>query len=170
MSSTGSCPRCGMLVFHESAAGLCPRCLASTGFAEALGLGLAPGGTGTGTGASCRLSDYELLEKIARGGMGVVYRARQISLNRIVALKVVLHGPFSSPEFVRRFQTEAAAVAGLQHPHIVAIHEVGQDGEHHFFSMEYIEGKNLAEVVREKPLPARSAAAYVQTIAKAVHY
>ncbi len=167
MTSTGTCPRCGTLLFSEAAAGLCPKCLGGVGFAgvlqpENLDSDAAP--------TPHRLGDYELLEEIARGGMGVVYRARQISLNRIVAVKVVLHGPFSSPEFVKRFRTEAAAVAGLQHPNIVAIYEVGQSGGDHFFSMEYIEGRNLAEIVREKPLPARQAAEYLRTIATAVHY
>lgn len=160
MSSTGSCQKCGSPVFEGVAEGLCPRCLGALAFAtpdpelESLG----------------RLGDYELLEEIARGGMGVVYKARQISLNRIVAVKVVLHGPFSSPEFVKRFRTETTAVAALQHPNIVAIYEVGQSGGDHFFSMEYIEGQSLAAVVREKPLPARRAATYLQGIAEAVHY
>jgi WD40 repeat protein/predicted Ser/Thr protein kinase len=168
MTATGTCPKCGTPLFGEAAAGLCPKCLGKLGFAAAL----APGTTDSLGGALRlhRLGDYELIEEIARGGMGVVYKARQVGLNRIVAVKVVLHGPFSSPEFVERFRTEAAAVAGLQHPNIVAIYEVGQAGGDHFFSMEYIEGKNLAEVVREKPLPARRAAGYLKTIAEAVHY
>jgi WD40 repeat protein/predicted Ser/Thr protein kinase len=117
-----------------------------------------------------RLGDYELIEEIARGGMGVVYKARQLSLGRIVAVKVVLHGPFSSPEFVQRFQKEAEVVAGLHHPNIVAIYEIGQQESDHYFSMEYIEGKNLADAVRDHPLPARRAAAYLKSIAEAVDY
>ena len=148
-------------MFTGAAAGLCPRCLGAVGL-----IGERDGGTFR----PYRLGDYELLEEIARGGMGVVYRARQLSLNRIVAVKVVLHGPFSSPEFAQRFRTEAAVVAGLKHPNIVAIHEVGQAGDDQFFSMEYIEGKNLADLVREKPLPAAQAVEYLKTIAEAVHY
>ncbi len=117
-----------------------------------------------------RLGDYELLEEIARGGMGVVYRARQLSLNRVVAVKVVLHGAFSSPGHVRRFRTEAEATATLRHPNIVSVYEVGQYNGHHFLSMEYVEGSNLAELVREQPLPARQAAQYVKAIAEAVHH
>ena len=168
MISTGPCPRCGTLLFRESAAGLCPKCLGSLGF----GFGPDSESNGATEGGSRlqRLGDYELIEEIARGGMGVVYKARQVSLNRTVAVKVVLHGPFSSPEFVKRFRTEAAVVAGLQHPNIVAIHEVGQMGDEHYFSMDYIEGKNLAELVQENPLPARRAAEYLKTIAEAVQY
>src|SRR5439155_14637622 len=114
--------------------------------------------------------DYELLEEIARGGMGVVYRARQVSLNRIVAVKMLLFGKFASDEFVKRFRAEAEAVASLQHPNIVAIHEIGEHEGQHYFSMDYVEGKNLAEVVRDGPLPSKGAAKYLQTIAAAVHY
>jgi eukaryotic-like serine/threonine-protein kinase len=102
--------------------------------------------------------------------MGVVYRARQINLDRVVAVKLLPFSQFSSAEAVQRFQTEASAAAGLQHPNIVAIHEVGAQEGQPYFSMDFIEGRTLAEVVREKPLPAKRAAAYLKTIAEAVHY
>lgn len=114
--------------------------------------------------------DYELLGEIAHGGMGVVYRAWQRSLNRPVALKMLLAGAFASAEFVRRFRREAEAAAGLRHPNIVAIYEIGQHDGHHFFSMELIEGRNLSDMVRERPLPARRAAVYLKTIAEAVAF
>ena len=114
--------------------------------------------------------DYELLDEIARGGMGVVYRARQTSLNRDVALKMILSGHLASEEDVKRFKTEAEAAANLQHPGIVPVHEVGEHEGHHYFSMDYIEGRSLAEIVRENPLPPRKAAQYVQAIAEAVEY
>jgi WD40 repeat protein len=113
--------------------------------------------------------DYELLEEIARGGMGVVYRARQVSLNRVVALKLILAGELAGPTEVQRFRMEAKAAANLQHPHIVAIFEVGEHQGRHFFSMEYIEGPSLAQLVRENPLPPARAAGYVATIARAIH-
>jgi len=120
--------------------------------------------------AAKRFGDYELLDEIARGGMGIVYRARQVSLNRIVAVKVLLFGQFSSEEFVERFRSEAEAAAALQHPNIVAIHEIGEHEGQRYFSMAYIEGKNLAELARDKPLPAKLAATYLQTVAEAIHY
>lgn len=168
MTSTGTCPRCGTLRYQETSAGLCPKCLGALGFGSEPDAG-EPGAIPAQDRLQ-RLGDYELIEEIARGGMGVVYRARQVSLDRTVALKVVLHGSFSSPEFVRRFCTEAAVVAGLRHPNIVAIHEVGQTEAEHFFSMDYIDGKNLGEAVREQPMAARRAAQCLKTIAEAVHY
>jgi serine/threonine-protein kinase len=89
-----------------------------------------------------RFGDHELLEEIARGGMGIVYRAKQLSLNRIVAVKVLLFGRFSSDQFVRRFKAEAEAAAALQHPNIVAIHEIGEQEGQHYFSMDHVEGRN----------------------------
>lgn len=114
--------------------------------------------------------DYELLEEIARGGMGVVYKARQTSLNRMVAVKMILAGSLASEVDVQRFQTEAQAAARLQHPNIVSVHEVGRHQGQSYFSMDFVEGRNLAEIARDNPLPARRAAEYVAQIADAVQY
>src|SRR5262249_48944659 len=89
--------------------------------------------------------DYELLEETARGGMGIIYRARQRSLKRIVAVKMLLFGPLAGPEYVKRFRVEASVAASLQHPNIVAIHEVGVHQGQHFFAMDFVDGKNLAK-------------------------
>jgi WD40 repeat protein/predicted Ser/Thr protein kinase len=115
-------------------------------------------------------ADYELLEEIARGGMGVVYKARQRSLGRFVAVKMILSGQFAGKEFVQRFRGEAAAAAILQHPNIVSVHEVGVHEGKHFFSMDYVEGHNLAQLVGNRPLLPQQAARYVKLIAEAVHY
>ena len=102
--------------------------------------------------------------------MGVVYRARQLSLNRVVAVKMILSGRLASPMEVERFQAEARAAAGLQHPNIVPIHEVGEHDGQHYFSMEFVDGPNLSPMVRESPLSAIRAARYVQIIAEAIQF
>ncbi|HUG67250.1 MAG TPA: protein kinase [Pirellulaceae bacterium] len=114
--------------------------------------------------------DYEILETIAKGGMGVVYKARQRKLNRIVALKMILAGQFADQGDIERFYAEAEAAAHLRHPNIVGIHEVGECEGQHYFSMEYIEGKSLGDLVREHPLAPRTAAKFVKTISEAMHY
>jgi WD40 repeat protein/predicted Ser/Thr protein kinase len=116
------------------------------------------------------LGDYELIEEIARGGMGVVYRARQRSLKRTVAVKLLIGGQFANETFIKRFRREAEAAASLNHPNIAAIYEVGEHEGQPYFSMELIEGRSLAELTRENPLPARQAAQLVRTVAEAVQF
>ncbi|HXJ55539.1 MAG TPA: protein kinase [Verrucomicrobiae bacterium] len=186
VSTTSQCTQCGAALPEGILQGLCPRCLARgaeyilatrrSGRPASSDSLAAWRGEGQGEGKSSSSSriryfgDYELLEEIARGGMGVVWKARQVSLNRTVAVKVLLAGKFSSPEFVQRFRTEAEAAANLQHPGIVAIHEVGEHEGQLYFSMDYVDGPNLAQLARDQPLPARRAAALLKTIAEAVHY
>jgi tRNA A-37 threonylcarbamoyl transferase component Bud32 len=117
-----------------------------------------------------RFGDYELLDEIAHGGMGVVFKARQVSLNRIVAVKMILRGSLASNEDIERFTLEAKAVAKLTHPQIVVIHDVGRHEDQHYYSMEFVEGQSLAALVRGGPLPARKAAEYVEQIARAIHF
>jgi eukaryotic-like serine/threonine-protein kinase len=157
MTEPRTCPQCGARVSERRVEGLCPGCLAKHSLQIP-------------TTRAQVLGDYELLGEISRGGMGVVYKARQRSLQRLVALKMILAGHFARAQDVQRFKAEALAAANLQHPNIVAIHEVGQWEGHHFFSMDYVEGPTLAELVAKQPLPAEQAARYVRTIAEAVHY
>src|SRR6266571_808792 len=190
MANETTCLKCGAPLTDDARGGFCPKCLfaqASTGDSDVSHAG-QPGAsstaataasgsndhasTSTATGLSLprTFGDYALLEEIARGGMGIVYRARQVSLDRIVAVKMLLFGPLSSPEFVKRFRAEAAAAASLQHPNIVAIHEVGVHQGQQFFAMDYVEGQSLAKLLANGPLPARNAASYLKTIAEAIHY
>jgi WD40 repeat protein/tRNA A-37 threonylcarbamoyl transferase component Bud32 len=114
--------------------------------------------------------DYELLEQIAQGGMGIVYKARQISLNRLVAVKMIRSGLLATDSDVKRFNAEAEAAANLRHPGIVPIYEVGVHDGQHYYSMEYVEGRDLSQIVHGNPLVAAKAAAYVRDMAEIVEY
>jgi serine/threonine-protein kinase len=114
--------------------------------------------------------DFELIEEIARGGMGVVYRARQRSLNRLVALKMILSGPYASPEETRRFRLEAELAANLDHPNIVPIYEVGEHEGRVFFTMKLVDGGSLTRELSRMVADPRAAARLLATVARAVHY
>ena len=148
------CPWCGAVM---SRGGTCLACVSGLDADE------AP--------AQVAIEGLELLEQVGRGGMGVVFKARQRSLGRTVAVKLLAGGPLASDTFVARFKAEAAAAAGLQHPGIVAVHEVGEDETGTpWFSMDYIAGPNLAERLKDGPLEPREAARLIKLIADAIHY
>ena len=167
MNKPETCPECGAprSGWLEDN---CPTCLIRLAAPGLVGkAGSDDRESGKRAGIIRALGDYELLEEIARGGMGVVYRARQVSLNRLVAVKVLL-----APQFAKdahRFRREAEMAASLSHPNIVSIYEVSEDGQP-YFSMELIEGRSLAELSRDQPLGARRAAELTRTIAEAVHF
>src|SRR6185437_12605790 len=118
---------------------------------------------------SQHIPGYEILGELGRGGMGVVYKARQAKLNRIVALKMVLAGAQADPQQLDRFRAEAEAVARLQHPHIVQIHEISEHDGCPFFSLEYVDGGTLAQKLTGAPQPPRLAAQFVRMLALAMH-
>ncbi|MHC2068562.1 serine/threonine-protein kinase [Bremerella sp. T1] len=116
-----------------------------------------------------RFGDYELLEEIGRGGMGVVYKARQVSLNRTVAVKMILKAQLASEDELTRFLSEAESAARLSHPGIVPVYEVGQRDGRYYFSMKYIEGETLSQRLARGPLPSKEAARMMRIISSAVH-
>ncbi len=116
------------------------------------------------------LEKFELLEEIGRGGMGVVYKARQLDLQRTVAVKMILANQLPSAEEVRRFQLEARAAACLRHPNIVAIHEIGERDGRHYFVMDFVAGESLAARLSRGPLPIEDAARLLASIALAIHH
>lgn len=175
METARTCAKCGTAISGYAPEGLCAECLLRDGFeagdepAVGLGVEVPPGPPGSWAvlEESDRLfGDYELIEQIAQGGMGIVYKARQPKLDRIVALKMLLLGPQASPESIQRFQVEVLAAASLQHPNIVAIHEVGFLNGQHFFTMDFVNGPTLATLAQGQALPAKRAAGYLQAIAE----
>ncbi len=130
-----------------------------------------PKSSGVARGDHIRyIGEYEVLEEIARGGMGVVFKARQQSLNRVVALKMILSGRLADAADVERFHREARAAGRLKHPNIVPIHEIGEHDGHHYFTMDYIEGHTLSEEIRDETVAARRAAELVMRAARAVEF
>jgi eukaryotic-like serine/threonine-protein kinase len=177
------CPRCGGTIPADSPRGLCPRCL----LREALGLTAArrpselPGPSEPAAGADLialrapaalprRFGDYELLQEIAIGGMGVVYRARHVDLARVVALKMLLAGRHCTVAQLARFHAEAEAVASLDHPNIVPIYEVDQADGTPFLTMKFLDGGNLSAHRDRIGRDPRLAAQTVATLARAVHF
>lgn len=116
------------------------------------------------------VGDYELLEQLGSGGMGVVYKARHITLKKIVALKMIRVGRFASEGEVKRFRTEARAAAKLEHPGIVSAHEFGVQGDQHYYTMEYVGGGSLADLHRDAPVSAMQAAKITHDLALAIHF
>jgi WD40 repeat protein/serine/threonine protein kinase len=173
VTPTGAnCQNCGTALAANAIDGLCPKCLLTSalraGFSTSLEL--KPCKNPEQQGKHELWGDYELIEEIARGGMGKVFKARQVSLKRIVAVKVLLYGEFTHDKFVKRFWSEAEAAASLQHPNIVIIHEIGTHKGQPYFSMDYISGKSLSDVIKEKALAPKRAAAYLKIIAEAIQH
>jgi serine/threonine protein kinase/tetratricopeptide (TPR) repeat protein len=184
-SATRVCRKCGAEIFADAPEGLCTACLFETGLdllrGEAVA-GVADPGRDDRAVAPDRnkkldrvktfadFGDYELLEVIGRGGQGVVYRARQKSLNRVVALKVIALGHWATEAHLKRFRREAEAAASLEHSGIVPIYEVGERDGSCYFSMKLVEGGELDQVAKREPMPIRKAVELIAKVARTVHY
>jgi len=185
------CRKCGAEIFADAPEGLCTACLFETGLDLLTNASVAAGddsgcpenikATVSDVARSSKrksnraktfsnFGDYELLEEIGRGGQGVVFRARQKSLNRTVALKVIGLGQWATDAHLKRFRREAEAAAHLEHPCIVPIYEVGERDGSCYFSMKFIEGGQLDEVVRREPMPIRRAVELIAKVARTVHF
>jgi eukaryotic-like serine/threonine-protein kinase len=161
------CAKCGATVFTDSPRGFCSVCLFKTGLGS-----LDEDGNGAQESSRIQMEfgDYQIVEEIGRGGQGVVYRARQKSLNRTVALKVIGLGQWSSTPHLKRFRHEAEAAASLDHPQIVPIYEIGERDGSCYFSMKFVEGGRLDDVVKREPMSPRRAAELLVKIARTVQF
>src|SRR5437867_6135561 len=165
------CESCGDKIFGDAPKGLCPACVLETGLGPLTDEPVAGVvDSGPPAGVLMDYGDYELLEEIGRGGQGVVYRARQKSLNRTVALKVIGLGQWATQAHLKRFRREAEAAANLDHPCIVPIYEVGEREGSCYFSMKFIDGGQLDEVTKRTPISTRNAAELIAKLARTVHY
>src|SRR5437870_12310755 len=187
------CRKCGAKIFSDAPEALCARCVLKSALGGLADASVAGGGElgrvddpapdetdGAAVGHNKKgaraaellgeLGDYELLEEVGRGGQGVVFRARQKTLNRTVALKVISLGQWASKAHVKRFRREAEAAASLDHPSIVPIYEVGERDGSCYFSMKFVEGGQLDEVSRRTPMSIRHAAELIAKVARTVHY
>src|SRR5438477_2969017 len=185
------CRNCGAKIFSDAPEGLCTGCVLEAAIggagdspavasakvddrdsAEKDNANAAPGKEKTARVEKMlgELGDYELLDEIGRGGQGVVFRARQKSLSRTVALKIISLGQWASKAHLKRFRREAEAAASLDHPGIVPIYEVGERDGQCYFSMKFIEAGQLDEVIKREPMPIRRAVDLIAKVARTVHY
>ena len=165
------CLRCGSILGRDIGDGVCAACLLEDVLPAAEGFDQpATHPLGADLALIQHFGPYELLEEIGRGGMGVIYKARQPGLDRVVALKMLLAGEFADAKTRSRLLREARIAARLSHPGIVTIHDVGEVQGRPYFAMEFVPGRNLAQHCRNGLLPVATAVRYVEQLARAVHY
>ena len=167
-SAARVCGKCGSRLFAGALDGVCSVCLLKTCLGVLTESG--PPGSVHSADVPSDFDDYELLEEIGRGGQGIVYRARQKSLDRTVALKVIGLGQWAKKAHLERFRLEAKAAASLNHPCMVPIYEIGERDGCCYFSMGLVEGRQLDAVAKREPIPFRHAAELIAKLARAVHY
>ncbi len=175
MTEARTCPSCGTPLAADAPQGLCPACLLQRGLADNSGASTGvyhPGFTApTPAELAVHFPQLEILELLGQGGMGAVYKARQAKLDRLVALKILPPSAGRDPHFAERFLREARALAKLDHPHIVGVHDFGETGNGlHYFLMEYVDGVNLRQVLRSGRLPPEQALGLVPQVCEALHY
>jgi hypothetical protein len=164
ISTLRLCPKCGAEMPSDAPGLGCPRCLLESALNEHATKSESV------VAIVGELGDYELLEVVGRGGQGVVFRARQKSLNRTVALKMINVGSWATEAHLKRFRREAEAAASLEHPGIVPIYEVGERDGSCYFSMRFVEGGQLDQAIKRKPTSIRQAAELISKVARTVHY
>ncbi len=173
-SKSNPCPKCGCELPADAPQGLCPRCLAALNFAtETLppdAVPLAPQAPLTPEELAPHFPQLEIIKCLGRGGMGVVYKARQKTLNRLVALKLLAPERADDVNFAARFEREAQALAALNHPHIVTIHDFGQAGGYFFLIMEFVDGVNLRQAMQAGRFTPEQALAIVPPVCEALQY
>ncbi len=169
-----SCPHCGKPLLANALMGLCPDCLLQAGFGTATGDSVAKDAAAFVPPSPAELSDHfpqlEIIELLGRGGMGVVYKARQKQLDRLVALKILPPAVSHEPTFAERFTREAKALAMLHHPNIVTLYEFGQANGQFYFLMEFVDGLNLRQVLNAGNIAAKEALAIVPQICDALQF
>jgi predicted Ser/Thr protein kinase len=178
--TSSRCPECGASLSADAPEGLCPQCLFKGVISSAHEAAQSARGEATGAYAGPSAPSFaelaplfpqlEIIELIGQGGMGAVYKARQPALDRVVAVKVLPPEAGQDPAFAERFSREARALARLNHPNIVAIHNVGKAGDFYYFVMEYVEGANLRQVLRDGKLRPEQALRIVPQICEALQY
>ena len=183
MTLASKCPTCDAPLPADAPSGLCPNCLLSAGLRSgSTNATVVPGDAKTEIVESLRqappppeapgtrFANYELVERLAQGGMGVVYKARDVELGRLIALKVILTGRFATEAEIARFHHEAEAAANLDHPNIVPIYEIDEHEGWPYFTMKFVEGGSLANHIARFRRDPRSTARMMATVAGAVHY
>ncbi|MEO8351386.1 MAG: serine/threonine-protein kinase [Chthoniobacteraceae bacterium] len=168
--SPKTCQKCGGPMAGNSPEGLCARCLLSAALKEPTGTGAAIPNAPAPEEIAPLFPQFDIIALLGRGGMGVVYQARQPQLDRLVALKILPPETAGDPAFAARFSQEARALARLSHPNIVAVHDFGQAGDLYYLIMEYVDGTNLRELIRGRNLTPKEALAIVPKICSALQF